>query len=184
MNLPNAITLGRLLAVPLLVWLILSRFDAWAFWLFVAAGVSDALDGLIAKRFHMVTDIGRYLDPIADKVLIVSVYLALGHTDQVPAWLVILVVSRDILIVGGAILAHTLGVTMRIQPLWISKINTGAQMVLVVLVMAETTVSRTTDLEAAELGLWIVVAATTLLSGSSYLLRWVERLRQYAGESK
>ena len=182
MNLPNAITLGRLLAVPLVVWLILSRYDTAAFALFAAAGISDAIDGLIAKRYGLVTDIGRYLDPIADKVLLVSVYLTLGHTDQVPAWLVILVVSRDLLIVGGALLANTLGMKVPIQPLVISKVNTGAQIVLAAVVMGESALATGAPMESLEQALWAVVAATTVLSGLSYLIRWAKRLREYAGD--
>ena len=182
MNLPNAITLGRLLAVPLVVWLILARYNTLAFVLFAAAGASDAVDGLIAKRYGLVTDIGRYLDPLADKVLLVSVYLTLGHTDQIPSWLVILVVSRDLLIVGGALLANTLGMKLPIQPLVISKVNTGAQIVLAGVVMAESAIATSAPIESFEEALWAVVATTTVLSGLSYLIRWANRLREYAGD--
>ena len=96
-----------------------------AFLLFLAAGVSDAVDGFLAKRFGMTTELGAYLDPLADKVLIVSIYVTLGINDVIPRWLVILVVSRDILIVGGIMLSWVIGKPVKIKPLLVSKLNTG-----------------------------------------------------------
>src|SRR5664279_2128942 len=100
LNIPNLITLGRILLVPVVVWAIASGAMWIAFVLFLAAGVSDAIDGFLAKRFGMATELGAYLDPLADKALIVSIYLTLGVNGLIPRWLVILVVSRDILIVA------------------------------------------------------------------------------------
>ena len=88
LNLPNLITLGRLLSVPLAVWLIIEARYGVAFWIFVAAGISDALDGYIAKRFDRRTRLGALLDPIADKALLVGVYVTLGIAGQLPHWLV------------------------------------------------------------------------------------------------
>src|SRR5262245_53743519 len=102
--LPNLISLARLLAVPLAIWLILQDRYGVAFWVFAAAGASDALDGFIAKQFGLRTVIGGFLDPLADKALLMSVYVALGYRDQVDPWLVILIVSRDVLVSRGAIL--------------------------------------------------------------------------------
>ena len=101
MSIPNLITLARILLVPVVVWAIASNQMLFAFLLFAAAGVSDAVDGFLAKRFGMASELGAYLDPLADKVLIVSIYVSLGIVDALPRWLVILVVSRDLLIVGG-----------------------------------------------------------------------------------
>ena len=102
MSIPNLITLGRILLVPIVVWAISTPGAMWiAFVLFVAAGVSDAVDGFLAKRFAMTTELGAYLDPLADKALIVSIYMTLGINGDIPRWLVILVVSRDIMIVSG-----------------------------------------------------------------------------------
>ncbi|MCH6587634.1 MAG: CDP-alcohol phosphatidyltransferase family protein, partial [Proteobacteria bacterium] len=88
--LPNLISLARLLAVPVVVYVILQGHYALAFWIFVAAGVSDALDGFLAKRLDAVSEIGAYLDPLADKVLLVGVYVALNHVDHIATWLVFL----------------------------------------------------------------------------------------------
>ena len=93
LNIPNLITLGRILLVPVVVWAIATPGAMWiAFVLFLAAGVSDAVDGYLAKRFAMITELGAYLDPLADKALIVSIYMTLGVNGLIPRWLVILVV--------------------------------------------------------------------------------------------
>jgi cardiolipin synthase (CMP-forming) len=174
-NAPNLITLARICAVPLLVWLILSNHFAAAFWVFAAAGISDALDGYIAKRFNLVTVLGAYMDPVADKALLVSAYVTLGHSGHIDTWLVILVVFRDALIIGGTILFHTLNRPVAMQPLMISKINTAVQIVLVCVVLAEIGIGTPPfDLVPA---LTIITALTTAASGVAYLCRWVFDIR-------
>jgi cardiolipin synthase len=120
-NIPNALTLARIILVPLIVWLIITHEMAAAFVLFLLAGLSDAADGYLAKRFGWHTELGAYLDPIADKVLLVSVYLTLGFTNHLPVWLVIAVVSRDILIIGAFILSWILLRPVTVHPLLVSK---------------------------------------------------------------
>lgn len=171
-SLPNLISLARLLCVPLAVWLIVTNQMRAAFYVFVAAGVSDAVDGFIAKRFNARTTLGRYIDPLADKALLVSVYVTLGLKGALPDWLVILVVFRDLLIVGGALLFHTLtGQRMRLEPLLVSKLNTLVQIVLAVDILA------VLGFEADDRGLGLVLigaaAATTVLSGGAYIVRWL-----------
>ena len=170
-NIPNLITVARLFAVPVLVWLILNSAMEAAFWVFVAAGVSDALDGFIAKRFNLVSKLGSYLDPIADKALLVSTFVTLGHADQVATWLVILVVFRDVLIIGGTILFHTLGRAVEMRPLLISKFNTLMQIILVSVLLAKL------EIDMPDYGLIpvlvILVGATTVLSGLAYMVHWV-----------
>jgi len=101
MNLPNIITLARILLVPVTIWLIVSGEFGFAFLVFISAGIGDGIDGFIARRYNMKTQLGAYLDPLADKVLLVSIYISLGFLQHMPAWLVILVASRDVLIVGA-----------------------------------------------------------------------------------
>lgn len=177
--LPTAVTLARILAVPVTVYLILEARYTPAFWLFVAAGVSDALDGFLAKRFNAVSRIGAYLDPVADKALIVAVYISLGHMDELPMWLVILIVFRDFLIVVGAVLYHTLTQALRVEPLLISKANTAAQIILVALVLAKLGLGLAiTDVAQAAV---YVVAVTTFASGAAYVWFWGRRLFAYEG---
>ena len=170
MNIANFISIGRLLSSPVVVWLIIKHEYQLAFWVFVIAGLSDAVDGFIAKRFDMETEFGKYLDPIADKVLLVSVYVALGLGELLPTWLVIMVVFRDVIIVGGAILYHTVTQSLTITPLIISKINTVAQVILAgwVLCAHAFGFSEHWSIEA----LIYSVGATTLLSGGAYVVNW------------
>jgi cardiolipin synthase len=135
LSIPNLITLGRILLVPVVVWAIMSNAMWIAFVLFVVAGISDGVDGYLAKRFNMTTELGAYLDPLADKALIVSIYLTLGINGDIPRWLVILVVSRDILIVGGIMLSWLMGNPLKIRPLLVSKLNTVAQIVFACVVL-------------------------------------------------
>src|ERR1700687_5465166 len=107
-----------------------------AFVLFLAAGISDAVDGFLAKRFGMTTKLGAYLDPLADKAMLVSIYIALGIIEAVPRWLVILVVSRDIMIVSAVILFWLVDKPVALKPLRVSKLNTVAQIALAGLVLA------------------------------------------------
>jgi cardiolipin synthase len=173
-NLPNLITLGRLLCVPLAIWLVLSGEHSAAFWIFVAAGLSDAVDGFIAKRFDQRSRLGALLDPLADKALLVSMYVTLGVASQLPNWLVILVVFRDALIVGGFLLVVTLAQQMRWEPLFVSKLNTALQIALVALVLAQLGLG----LGGFGLRTYLVygVAATTVISGAAYLVRFARTL--------
>lgn len=183
MNLPNLISLCRLLSVPLLVWLVVSGHLAWAFWLFVLAGVSDAVDGYIAKRFDLRSTLGVYLDPIADKVMLVSVYIVLGFQAYLPSWVVILVVSRDLLIVGGVLLTYALAQSRpQVAPLWISKVNTVMQILLAAHVLA--TVGHGIPQPTVTALLCWVVAGTTLASGAAYLWRWAAGTGHFGDEAR
>jgi cardiolipin synthase (CMP-forming) len=174
LSIPNLITLARILLVPVVVWAIASNQMLIAFLLFAAAGVSDAVDGFLAKRFGMASELGRYLDPLADKVLIVAIYVSLGIADALPRWLVILVVSRDLLIVGGVIFSWLIDKPVSVRPHPISKLNTAFQLVLVGLVLAALGFGF-------DPGLWltvttVAVAALTLASVAVYLREWVRHM--------
>ena len=137
LSIPNLITLGRILLVPIVVWAIASGAMWIAFILFLAAGLSDAVDGYLAKRFHMTTMLGAYLDPAADKLLLVSVFVVLGWLGELPLWLVIAAVSRDALIVGAVVLGSLMASPLDMKPLMVSKANTAVQIVLAAVVLAE-----------------------------------------------
>ncbi len=156
--------------VPVVVWAIASREMQIAFLLFLAAGVSDAVDGFLAKRLDMASELGAHLDPLADKALIVSIYVSLGITEAIPRWIVILVVSRDILIIGGVMLAWFLGRPMTVKPLLVSKLNTAAQIVFASLVLAA--LAFRFDAEPAESAIMWTVATLTLLSVGFYVREW------------
>lgn len=174
LNLPNLISLGRLMLVPLAIWLILVGNYGGAFWVFVLAGVSDALDGFIAKRFDRRTRLGALLDPVADKALLVSVYVTLGWAGQLWTSLVVLVVFRDVMIIGGFLLIQAVAAPKRYDPLFVSKLNTGLQIALVAFVLARLGLGVGPGLLGEVLSL--AVMATTVLSGMSYLVRWTRIL--------
>lgn len=168
-TLPNLITLARLCAVPAAVWLMMQhRYDA-AFLVFVGAGLSDAVDGWLARVRNARSTLGALLDPIADKALLVSVYVTLAAQGVLPDWLAILVVFRDLLIVGGVIFLWMLGVPARIRPLFVSKANTAAQLALAALALLLAGWSLTAPL-LLEIAIW-TVAATTFASGLAYVLQ-------------
>jgi cardiolipin synthase len=175
LSIPNLITLGRILLVPIVVWAIATPGAMWiAFVLFVVAGVSDAVDGFLAKRFGMTTELGAYLDPLADKALIVSIYLTLGVNGFIPRWLVIMVVSRDILIVGGIMLSWVMDNPLKIKPLLVSKLNTAAQILFACVVLGSLGFDLQVDtLKVVLMGL---VAALTLLSVAAYVAEWVRHM--------
>jgi cardiolipin synthase len=170
-NTANVITLGRLLIVPVVVWLIVANRPSLAFWFFAMAGASDAVDGFIAKRFNQVSDLGRFLDPVADKALLVSIFLIFGFQGHLPAWIVILVVSRDALILGGALFSYALSLPFPVRLHIFGKANTAAQIVLAGVVLSEAGLGLV--IGGAIQTLIYLVAATTLLSGVYYLVRWM-----------
>jgi cardiolipin synthase (CMP-forming) len=180
--LPNVITVARLCVVPITVYLIIVGEIAAAFWLFVAAGISDAVDGFLAKQWGARTVIGGYLDPLADKALLVSVYVSLGHQGYLAAWLVILVVFRDALIVAGVTLSHALGHPFKLQPLLISKINTGLQIALAALVMAQ--YGLKIELGPVVMLLTFLTAASTLASGAAYIVQGLRGAARIEGASR
>jgi cardiolipin synthase len=175
--LPNLITIARIFSVPVLIWLIVTGNLFSAFILFVIAGFSDALDGFLARRFNWMTELGAYLDPIADKVLLTSVYAALAFHGHVPIWFGILVVSRDMLIVGAVVLAWLLDRGIEIKPLFIGKLNTGLQIAVASAVLAEK------GLALGWMGyimplIW-VTGAITGLSAILYLVAWLRHMASY-----
>jgi cardiolipin synthase (CMP-forming) len=170
MSLANLVTLGRLLAVPLVVWLILIGDMPTTFWVFTIAGLSDAVDGYVAKRFDQRSELGALLDPIADKTLIVSLFVTLGLAGHLPNWLVIMVVFRDLLIVGGFVLALVLSQPISWRPLLISKVNTVLQLVLLAVLLGRLAFGFVDH--GAVVLLTYCVAATTIFSGAAYLVRW------------
>jgi len=145
-----------------------------AFFLFLAAGVSDGVDGFLAKRFAMASELGAYLDPLADKALIVSIYVSLGIAGALPLFLVILVVSRDIMIIAAFMLSWLVGKPMPVKPLMVSKANTAAQILLAALVLAEHGFGFDAT-PLATLGI-ALVTILTLLSIGFYLAEWVRHM--------
>jgi cardiolipin synthase len=176
LSIPNLITLGRILLVPFVIWAIASGELRIAFVLFMIAAISDAVDGFIAKRFGMQTELGAYLDPLADKVLIMSIYLTLGITGIIPRWIVILVVSRDIMIIGAVMLSWLVDKPLALKPLMVSKLNTAAQIGYACVVLG----SFGFGFDAG----WLLtlalalVTVLTLLSVGFYVAEWIRHMNE------
>jgi cardiolipin synthase (CMP-forming) len=175
--LPNFISVFRLFLAPFIIWLIASGNMLGAFAVFIVAGLSDAADGFIARRFNMQTELGAYLDPIADKALLMSSYLALGFLNYLPLWLTILVVSRDVLIIGAVMLSWLMGRPIEVRPSKISKFNTVMQIALAVLVLAEHGMNL--GLAAFMVPMIWATGATTALSAALYLVTWLRYMATY-----
>ncbi len=177
-TLPNAITFARLCAVPAAVWLVLQHRMDLAFWVFVAAGVSDAVDGWLARAWNQRSRLGAILDPVADKALLVSIYVTLAAVGGLPDWLAILVVFRDMVIVGGVLVLYVLGQPPAIQPILLSKANTVLQITLA----AGALLVAGYDLYGLPLvglaqALILATAATTFASGAVYVWQAARRPR-------
>ncbi len=138
LTLPNVITIGRLALVPVMAWMMLTGQWVAAFWVFLVAGASDAADGILARWFGQQSTLGAWLDPVADKVLMITTFVLLVAQGIVPIWLVLIVVARDVLIMAGVASLHVTDRRVPIQPMMVSKINTVVQVGFVALVMAAT----------------------------------------------
>jgi len=160
--------------VPVVVWAIAAGEMKIAFLVFLLAGLSDLIDGFLAKRFNMATELGAYLDPLADKAMIVSIYVTLGIAAAIPRWLVILVVSRDIMIVTAVMLSWLIGKPVALKPLTVSKLNTVAQILLALVVLAS--LGFAFDAEWAIQSLTALVAMLTLASVVIYIIEWMRHL--------
>lgn len=173
-TIPNLITIARLFLVPLTIWLLVSGEPTLAFWVFLIAGISDGIDGFIARQFNQHSRLGTYLDPLADKALLVSIYVTFAILGELPVWLAILVVSRDFLIVGGVVLALLLGRPIAMRPRIISKTNTLAQIALASLVLADQAFSL--GLAGVTSALVVLVGLLTLASAGVYVVDWVRHM--------
>lgn len=169
-DLPNAITVFRILLVPPIVLLLLYDRFAAALIVFSVAGISDAIDGFLAKRFHWSSELGALLDPIADKLLLVCCFVTLGYLGWIPLWLVAVVILRDLVIVSGALGYHYLVEQVTAAPRMVSKLNTFAQILLVLAVMFDRGIQ---ELPVLWMDFLLYSAlVSTLWSGLDYVWTW------------
>jgi cardiolipin synthase (CMP-forming) len=176
MNIANALTIFRFCLVPVVIVAIVQREWPLAFVAFVAAGVTDAIDGWVARRFDQQTELGAYMDPLADKALLVSIYITMAVKGLMPSWLAILVVSRDVMIVGAVILAWIMDKPVEINPLRLSKWNTLGQIVLAATMLAA--LAFALDIERAVTAGVYVVAVLTGASMAAYLATWFRHMAE------
>ncbi len=179
-TLPNALTMARLMMTPLVLTLFLADMFVVAFWVFAAAALTDAADGWIAKFFNAQTRLGAFIDPMADKILAVSAYLILGIGDHVPQWVVVLVISRDVLIVIGMLVTWIAYDRIWVAPLAIGKITTFAQFSFLGLVFFHLAfmVERALASALIDYGAYII-GVLTFVSMAAYFLQWFARIAIY-----
>lgn len=176
--LPNAISLLRIaLVVPILIFILQGDFG-WALALFIVAGFSDGLDGYLAVRFDWSTRLGGLLDPAADKLLITGMFITLAVAQHIPVWLAVVVILRDVVIVGGAMAYNFLVKPVPGEPTRISKLNTALQMLFVLFVLSRAGFGWPDKITITVLGASIL--ATVVISGVDYVWSWSRRAR--AGE--
>ncbi len=176
MTIPNFITLLRFLMVPAVVYALLVGEMLPAFVIFVIAGLSDGVDGFIARHFDQQSELGAYLDPVADKLLLVTVFIMLAILGYLPQWLAVLVVSRDVLIVMAVLVSSLMAQPVDMNPILVSKANTAIQIALLSLVLAELALGiRLGELTTI---LIYVVAALTILSAAAYFKVWIDHMAE------
>lgn len=174
MTVPNIISIMRLLLVPCVIYALLESATGWAFAGFILAGVSDGVDGFIARHFDQRSELGAYLDPMADKLLLVSVFVVLGLMGQLPLWLVVLAVSRDVLIVLAVLLSTVMHHPVHVRPLFVSKVNTTVQIVVAGLALARLSVWPAVDTLMPFL--IAVSGILTVASAAAYLVAWLKHM--------
>lgn len=166
MNLPNTLTLTRVLMIPLFVILIINKHLGWALITFIIAGVTDGIDGLIARITHQRTELGAYLDPIADKLLLFSAFITLAIVEIIPSWLVVIVITRDVIILVGFLVMLLTGYHPKINPSLLSKMTTAFQIITIVLVLFDGYYPAFKHLSVIAV---YGTAVLTVLSGSHYI---------------
>ena len=171
LNIPNVLTLLRILAVPLFLSLLVEGENDWALLVFIAAGVTDGIDGMIARMWRQRTELGAHMDPLADKLLVVSSFIALGVMGLVPRPLMIVVITRDVVILGGFLLTAALvGKSMEMSPSIWGKLTTFTQLLSVTLALVD--LAQWIDVPQAMLNIvYIATCVASIVSGSGYVLR-------------
>jgi len=175
-QLPNIISVFRILLVFPIIYLLLDHQYQQTLVLFVIAGVSDGVDGFLAKHYGWQTWLGGVLDPLADKFLLLSCFIALAWMDLLPWWLVVLVLLRDVVIIAGATYYYFRVDRIDAQPTFLSKFNTVSQIGLVVVVILAKIISLPSWVVATMI---VFVALTTISSGLDYVIAWSRKAQQH-----
>jgi cardiolipin synthase (CMP-forming) len=172
MTIPNMISVFRLVLVPIVILMILREEWLWAFALCAIAGISDGIDGYIARHFDMCSAFGAAIDPLADKALLVSVYITLAVVGIIPSWLAIVVVSRDIMILMAFVVAWMMAQPLAVKPLYVSKVTTVVQITYAAVLLGA--LAFTVDLGGFADLFALLVLFLTLTSAGLYLARWLK----------
>lgn len=179
---PNALCILRMLLVVPVTWLLIKREFDTTLWLFAFAAATDGLDGFLAKRCGWTSELGKILDPLADKILLVGTYITLAVIGLVPVWLAVVVVGRDIVITAGAILYNAIYGYPNGRPTGISKLNTLCQIVFALLIVGAHAAGRVPELTITILGALVFV--TTVVSGLDYVITYARKAIEASRERR
>ncbi len=172
---PNAISLARIFLIAPIILLFINDQYAWALFLFVVASLSDGLDGYIAKKYDWNTRLGAFLDPAGDKLLVAWSFGTLAFLGQVPVWLAVIVILRDVLIVAGSFMYHYLVRRLEGDPTVISKLNTGLEFAFLIAVMSKAGFGWPDDITITVIGAAVLI--TVVISGYDYVSNWIRSAR-------
>ncbi len=175
---PNVISICRILLIAPIIALFVNNEFGWALALFVIAGLSDGVDGYIAKKYHWDTRLGAFLDPAGDKLLVAWSFGVLAYLGHIPVWLAVVVIGRDVIIVTGSFLYHYLVRRLEGNPSAVSKLNTGLEFAFLIFVMARAGFGWPDDVVVTVVGAAVLV--TVVLSGYDYVSYWIRS----AGEAQ
>lgn len=175
-HLPNIITVLRILLVAPILWVLLNKHYELSLYLFVVAGISDAVDGLLARYFNCISRFGAFVDPLADKLLLMGSYLTLGWLGHIPFWLVAIVIGRDIWIMGGALSYLYFIGRLEFMPTLISKWNTFFQLLLIIVLVVQLSFNWFAVLLIESI--FVLVFFTTFISFVQYTWQWTLRAMQ------
>ncbi|HET6465773.1 MAG TPA: CDP-alcohol phosphatidyltransferase family protein [Nitrospiria bacterium] len=173
MNLPNLLTILRILLIPVFINLLIYRYYGWALAIFITAALTDSLDGLIARVANQRTRLGTYLDPMADKLLLTASFLTLAILQIIPVWSAVIVVSRDIILILGALILHLTQTQMNVLPTSLGKSTTALQLIYVTLVLVTAVIQGNT---VTLFPFLVGTVGLTILSGLHYIYRGIRHL--------
>lgn len=176
--LPNAISIMRIALILPILWMFVNDQFAWALGLFLIAGLSDGVDGYLAKTYHWDSRLGAFLDPAGDKLLVAWSYGTLAYLGHIPVWLASIVIFRDVVIVAGSFLYHYLVRRLEGEPTRISKLNTALEFVFLVFVMSHVGYGWPDNISIIVLGAAVLV--TVVISGYDYVWNWIRSARNGA----
>jgi len=180
MNIPNLLTILRILLVPILVILLIQRSFTKAFVIFLVCGLTDALDGFVARLMNQKTVLGAYLDPIADKALMISCFVTLSIRSVIPSWLSVLVISRDVIILLGIAVLTMMKIPFEVKPMFVSKVNTFLQILTITVALLYKSKLMAVDVFVLK-GFFWATALFTILSGILYIFRGVRYINSANG---
>jgi cardiolipin synthase (CMP-forming) len=176
--LPNAISIMRIALIPPILVLFVEEQFGWALSLFIIAGLSDGVDGYLAKRYGWQSRLGGFLDPAGDKLLVAWSFGTLAYLGYLPAWLAVIVILRDVVIVAGSFMYHYLVSRLEGEPTFISKFNTGLEFALLIFVMSQAGYDWPDQITTTVLGAAVLV--TVVISGYDYVSNWIRSARNRA----